>query len=139
MRDSAIVQRLTSQVLEPVTDSIAETRRVIATEISRATGKQLMAQSAATSAARSSGAAPRQPSSRRAPRTLAISASARSGVSGAVAKATSLNNSTEVPPSPNITIGPNTGSRCTPMMVSTPPETMGVRKIHMWTSRQPPN
>jgi tripartite-type tricarboxylate transporter receptor subunit TctC len=37
MRDPAIVQRLTSQVLEPVTESIEETRRFIAAEISRAT------------------------------------------------------------------------------------------------------
>lgn len=37
MRDPVIVQRLTSQVLEPVTESIAETRRFIATEINRAT------------------------------------------------------------------------------------------------------
>ena len=36
MRDPAIVQRLTSQVLEPVTESIAETRRFIAAEIARA-------------------------------------------------------------------------------------------------------
>ncbi|WP_424811287.1 Bug family tripartite tricarboxylate transporter substrate binding protein [Roseococcus sp. YIM B11640] len=36
MRDPAIVQRLTSQVLEPVTESIAETRRFIAAEITRA-------------------------------------------------------------------------------------------------------
>ena len=37
MREPAIVQRLTTQVLEPVTESIAETRRFIAAEISRAT------------------------------------------------------------------------------------------------------
>ena len=37
MRDPAIVQRLTSQVLEPVTESIEESRRFIATEIARAT------------------------------------------------------------------------------------------------------
>lgn len=37
MREPAIVQRLTSQVLEPVTESIADTRRFIAGEISRAT------------------------------------------------------------------------------------------------------
>lgn len=37
MRDPAIVQRLTSQVLEPVTESIAATRTFIAAEISRAT------------------------------------------------------------------------------------------------------
>ncbi len=36
MRDPAIVQRLTSQVLEPVTESIAETRQFIAGEITRA-------------------------------------------------------------------------------------------------------
>ncbi|MBY0338066.1 MAG: tripartite tricarboxylate transporter substrate binding protein [Acetobacteraceae bacterium] len=36
MRDPAIVGRLTQQVLEPVTESIAETRRFIAAEISRA-------------------------------------------------------------------------------------------------------
>jgi tripartite-type tricarboxylate transporter receptor subunit TctC len=37
MRDPAIVQRLTGQVLEPVTESIEETRRFIAAEIVRAT------------------------------------------------------------------------------------------------------
>jgi tripartite-type tricarboxylate transporter receptor subunit TctC len=37
MRDPPIVQRLTSQVLEPVTESIEESRRFIATEIARAT------------------------------------------------------------------------------------------------------
>ena len=37
MRDPAILQRLTSQVLEPVTESIDETKRFIGTEISRAT------------------------------------------------------------------------------------------------------
>lgn len=36
MREPAIVQRLTTQVLEPVTESIEETKRFIATEISRA-------------------------------------------------------------------------------------------------------
>lgn len=36
MRDPAIVQRLTAQVLEPVTESIAESRRFIASEITRA-------------------------------------------------------------------------------------------------------
>lgn len=36
MREPAIVQRLTTQVLEPVTESIEETRRFIAAEISRA-------------------------------------------------------------------------------------------------------
>lgn len=36
MRDPAIVQRLTGQVLEPVTESIAESRRFIAGEINRA-------------------------------------------------------------------------------------------------------
>ncbi|WP_207540504.1 tripartite tricarboxylate transporter substrate binding protein [Sabulicella rubraurantiaca] len=36
MRDPAVIQRLTQQVLEPVTESIAETRRFIAAEISRA-------------------------------------------------------------------------------------------------------
>lgn len=36
MRDPAIMQRLTAQVLEPVTESIAESRRFIATEITRA-------------------------------------------------------------------------------------------------------
>lgn len=36
MRDPAIVQRLTQQVLEPVTESTAETRRFIAAEITRA-------------------------------------------------------------------------------------------------------
>jgi tripartite-type tricarboxylate transporter receptor subunit TctC len=37
MRDPAVVQRLTSQVLEPVMESIDETRRFIAGEIARAT------------------------------------------------------------------------------------------------------
>jgi tripartite-type tricarboxylate transporter receptor subunit TctC len=37
MREPAIVQRLTSQLLEPVTESIDETRRFIDAEISRAT------------------------------------------------------------------------------------------------------
>ena len=37
MREPAIVQRLTSQLLEPVTESIDETKRFIAAEISRAT------------------------------------------------------------------------------------------------------
>ncbi|MGG5808574.1 Bug family tripartite tricarboxylate transporter substrate binding protein [Falsiroseomonas sp. CW058] len=37
MRDPVIVQRLTQQVLEPVTESIADTRRFIAGEIVRAT------------------------------------------------------------------------------------------------------
>jgi tripartite-type tricarboxylate transporter receptor subunit TctC len=37
MRDPPIVQRLTQQVLEPVTESIADTKRFIANEISRAT------------------------------------------------------------------------------------------------------
>jgi tripartite-type tricarboxylate transporter receptor subunit TctC len=37
MRDPPIVERLTSQVLEPVTESIEESRRFIATEITRAT------------------------------------------------------------------------------------------------------
>jgi tripartite-type tricarboxylate transporter receptor subunit TctC len=37
MREPAIVQRLTAQVLEPVTESIEETRRFIAAEIARAT------------------------------------------------------------------------------------------------------
>jgi tripartite-type tricarboxylate transporter receptor subunit TctC len=36
MRDPAIVQRLTGQVLEPVTESIEESRRFIAAEIARA-------------------------------------------------------------------------------------------------------
>ena len=36
MRDPAIVQRLTTQVLEPVTESIEETKRFIAAEIARA-------------------------------------------------------------------------------------------------------
>jgi tripartite-type tricarboxylate transporter receptor subunit TctC len=36
MRDPAIVQRLTAQVLEPVTESIADSRRFIAAEIVRA-------------------------------------------------------------------------------------------------------
>lgn len=36
LREPAIVQRLTSQVLEPVTESIDDTRRFIASEISRA-------------------------------------------------------------------------------------------------------
>ena len=36
MREPAIVQRLTTQVLEPVTESIEETKRFIATEITRA-------------------------------------------------------------------------------------------------------
>jgi tripartite-type tricarboxylate transporter receptor subunit TctC len=37
MRDPAIVQRLTSQVLEPVTEGIEDNRRFIAAEIARAT------------------------------------------------------------------------------------------------------
>ncbi|MCX7374518.1 MAG: tripartite tricarboxylate transporter substrate binding protein [Alphaproteobacteria bacterium] len=37
MREPAIVARLTGQILEPVTESIADTRRFIAAEISRAT------------------------------------------------------------------------------------------------------
>jgi len=37
MRDPVIVARLRQQVLEPVTESIAETRRFIGTEIARAT------------------------------------------------------------------------------------------------------
>lgn len=37
MREPAIVQRLTQQVLEPVTESIDDTRRFIAAEITRAT------------------------------------------------------------------------------------------------------
>lgn len=37
MRDPAIVQRLTSQVLEPVTETIPQTRAFIASEITRAT------------------------------------------------------------------------------------------------------
>lgn len=37
MRDPTVVQRLTSQVLEPVTESIEETKRFIAAEIARAT------------------------------------------------------------------------------------------------------
>jgi len=37
MRDPAIVQRLTAQVLEPVTETIEETKRFIAAEIARAT------------------------------------------------------------------------------------------------------
>jgi tripartite-type tricarboxylate transporter receptor subunit TctC len=37
MRDPAIVDRLKSQILEPVTESIDDTRRFIAAEISRAT------------------------------------------------------------------------------------------------------
>jgi tripartite-type tricarboxylate transporter receptor subunit TctC len=37
MRDPAIVQRLTGQVLEPVTEGIDDTRRFIAAEIARAT------------------------------------------------------------------------------------------------------
>ena len=37
MREQATVQRLTSQLLEPVTESIDETKRFIAAEISRAT------------------------------------------------------------------------------------------------------
>jgi tripartite-type tricarboxylate transporter receptor subunit TctC len=37
MRDPAIVQRLTSQVLEPVTEGIEDTKRFIAAEIARAT------------------------------------------------------------------------------------------------------
>ena len=36
MREHAIVQRLTTQVLEPVTESIEETKRFIAAEITRA-------------------------------------------------------------------------------------------------------
>jgi tripartite-type tricarboxylate transporter receptor subunit TctC len=36
MRDPAVVQRLTGQVLEPVTESIAESRSFIAAEIARA-------------------------------------------------------------------------------------------------------
>lgn len=36
MRDPAIVQRLTAQVLEPVTESIAQSRQFIASEITRA-------------------------------------------------------------------------------------------------------
>ncbi|TDH61394.1 tripartite tricarboxylate transporter substrate binding protein [Dankookia rubra] len=36
MRDPAVLQRLSGQVLEPVTESIAETRRFIAAEIERA-------------------------------------------------------------------------------------------------------
>jgi len=37
MREQATVQRLTSQLLEPVTETIEETKRFISTEISRAT------------------------------------------------------------------------------------------------------
>jgi tripartite-type tricarboxylate transporter receptor subunit TctC len=37
MRDPAVVQRLTGQVLEPVTESIEETRSFIGAEIARAT------------------------------------------------------------------------------------------------------
>jgi tripartite-type tricarboxylate transporter receptor subunit TctC len=37
MCEPAVVQRLTGQVLEPVTESIEETRRFIAAEIARAT------------------------------------------------------------------------------------------------------
>jgi tripartite-type tricarboxylate transporter receptor subunit TctC len=37
MRDPAVLQRLSGQVLEPVTESIAETRRFISGEITRAT------------------------------------------------------------------------------------------------------
>ncbi len=36
MRDPAIVSHLTQQVLEPVAESIADTRRFIANEIARA-------------------------------------------------------------------------------------------------------
>lgn len=36
MREPAMVQRLTNQVLEPVTESIEDTRRFIASEIVRA-------------------------------------------------------------------------------------------------------
>jgi hypothetical protein len=37
MRDPAVVQRLSGQLLEPVTESIEETRRFITAEIGRAT------------------------------------------------------------------------------------------------------
>jgi tripartite-type tricarboxylate transporter receptor subunit TctC len=36
MRDPAVVQRLSGQLLEPVTESIEETRRFISAEIARA-------------------------------------------------------------------------------------------------------
>ena len=37
MRDPAVVQRLSGQLLEPVTESIEDTRKFIAAEIARAT------------------------------------------------------------------------------------------------------
>ena len=36
MRDPAVAQRLSGQLLEPVTESVEETRRFIASEIARA-------------------------------------------------------------------------------------------------------
>ena len=55
---------------------------------------------------------------------------ARASISskGAARKVTSFRASTKRPPSPNMTIGPNTGSRCTPRIVSTPPVTIGATR-----------
>ncbi len=54
--------------------------------------------------------------------------SASSRETGAISKATSLRISTKIPPSPNITAGPNWGSRSIPAITSTPPVAIGVIK-----------
>ena len=83
-------------------------------------------QIASTSACSSYCGPPRHWRSRRDDCTASTSSRARAALTGAEAKATSLNSSTAVPPEPNITMGPNVGSMCMPMMVSTPPLSMGV-------------
>ena len=55
-------------------------------------------------------------------------ARASSSSKGAARKVTSFRTSTKMSPSPNMTIGPITGSPCTPWMVSPPPDTMGATR-----------
>ena len=69
----------------------------------------------------STGGRPRAPSSSGAPLIERIICSATSSPNGQRRNTTSFITSTKMPPSPNIAIGPNTGSRWMPRMHSTPP------------------
>src|SRR5205814_681788 len=80
---------------------------------------------ASASASMSPGGWPRAPSRIAAPRNSRIIRCASSIPNGAMRKVTSRNTSTKMPPRPSMTTGPNTGSFCTPRIISVPPLTIG--------------
>ena len=68
----------------------------------------------------STGSEPRNPSSSRAARISLMALAASALVSGTILKLTSLSTSTQTPPRPNMSTGPNCGSVAMPMMTSSP-------------------